>query len=298
MRWLTTQGSHDLTMAAGTNSSHSDRPSSTVIAFIVTGLIVITGWVLISSLGGDDQPPPTTSTTVLPSTTRPPSSAVESMRAIDIYFEALASRSTSRVDDMLASAAPDSPAEKYARHQVAVRDILGPATPGSATRSANSTMVCTTPALEREIVCTEFGDLVTNNELLESFSVEGQPVEALVVVNGPPAVVGDVTVRVNSAYQSPTSKALLIVLKVDNGSSQDFETFGFSAEYRPDDTTAPVLVDGSWGTGTTPAGERSQLLLRIPDVALHGAILLTGWSSGSGAVNLTIRMTSAQSTIG
>jgi hypothetical protein len=285
-------------MAAGTNPSHSDRPSGAVIAFIVAGLIVITGWALISSLGGDDEPPPTTSTTVPASTTRPPSTAVAPMMAIDIYFETLASRSTSSAIDMLASAAPDSPAENYARHQIAVRNILGPATPGSATRSVNSATVCTTPTPEREIVCTEFGDLVTDNELLESFRVEGQPVEALVVVDGPPATVGDVTVRVNSAYQSPTSNALLIVLLIDNRSNHDFETFGFSAEYRPDDAKAPVLVDGSWGMGTTPAGETSQLLLRIPDVPLHGTILLTGWSSGSGAANLTIRMTSDQSTIG
>lgn len=285
-------------MAAGTNPSHSDRPSGAVIAFIVAGVIVITAWALISSLGGDDQPPPTTSTTIPPSTTRPPSTAVEPMTAIDTYFETLASRSASRSIDMLASAAPDSPAENYARHQIAVRDILGPATPGSATRSASSATVCTTPTPEREIVCTEFGDLVTDNDLLRSFSVEGQPVEALVVVDGPPAVVGDVTVRVNSAYRSPTSNALLVVLEVDNESGEDFEIFGFSAEYRPDDARGPVLVDGSWGTGTTPAGETSQLLLRIPDVSLHGTILLTGWSSGSGAANLTIRMTSDQSTIG
>ena len=193
---------------------------------------------------------------------------------------------------MLEAAAPGSVAFDYATHQTAVRQVLGSSAAGSVDRSLDRALVCSGPAVpEQDLLCTEYRDLVFDNEgLLASFTVGGTELHDRIVIDGPAVTIDLVTVTAVSAYRSPSTNTILAVLEVANGGTSAFELFPFGATYRPTEESAAVEADASWGVPAIDAGATSRVIVRFTDAPLGGILQVGGWSEASIGTTFAVRV--------
>ncbi len=240
--------------------------------------------------GGDD-PPPTTAATA-PSAPPTTMAVVEDSDAAIDYFAALASRDPEQTTVMLTSSSPGSTANDYARHQVAARRILGADEPGFVEADDVSAIVCAgPPEPEQDVVCSTYEDFAFDPEgRLTGFTVGGEGLASRLSVDGPPTVVDRITVQHASAYRSPATETLFVVLDVINESANDFELFAFAATYRPAEDEPVVEALGAWGETTLAAGASGQVLVRFADAELGGVVNVSGWSDVSVGVTFVVQL--------
>jgi hypothetical protein len=246
---------------------------------LVGGVAILALIVLFfASRSGDETAAPVTSET----TTAPPPPTINlatTEPAPERFANVLAARDPNRSDELIAVASVGTAAGSYAQHQAAARNILGAANPGSSRIIVDGYQVCSAASSpERSVVCTAFTDfVVTSDNLIESFDVQGLPVAGQVVAGSPPTQAEGITVRAQSAYRSPANNSLTVIVLIENGSDDKIELFPFAATYQLDDGDA-VNVDGHWGDATVAAGEEARILVRVPDTELQGILNITGWS--------------------
>lgn len=256
------------------------------------GLVTALALLAVGCSGGEEEPAPST-TEAAPSTTVPTIVVQNDTSAAESYFAALASRDPEQAADMLAASAPGSMAEGYAVHQSAVRGVLGPAESGALDRGLDRFVVCSGPAeLERPPTCTEFGGLAFDDKgRLESFTVAGSDLGDRIATGGPAVLAERISVRVLSAYRSPTTESTLVVLEIVNSSDHTFEILPFAATYRPTEDSPAVEADASWGLTEVAAGDKTSVLVRFSDVSLNGVLHVGGWGANSIGTTFAVRLT-------
>ena len=130
--------------------------------------------------------------------------------------------------------------------------------------------------------CTVYDKPVFDNEgMLRSLSINGVPVEQLVIGPGPLVAAESVQARVVSGYRAPTGVTALIV-SVTAG-EESLTTFGFAAIQRPLTTgsAAPIEASGAWGAEQIAAGQSGEMLLVFPDTPLDGDVVFSVVTSSS-----------------
>lgn len=237
----------------------------------------------------NDDPPVTTAG---PVTTAPPttSAAVDGTAAASEYFAALASRDPAQTERMLAVSAPGSTAYDYAQHQAAVRAVLGAESAGFVESDDTGALVCSgAPEPEQDVSCSRFASFAFDDEgRLTGFTIDGEGLAGRLSVDGAPTVVDRITVRQASAYRSPATGSLFVVLDVTNDSAQGFELFQLAAAYRPADDEPALEAEGAWGDATLDPGNGGRVVVRFTDAELGGVIQVSGWSDASVGVSFVV----------
>jgi hypothetical protein len=139
--------------------------------------------------------------------------------------------------------------------------------------------------------CTVYDTPVFDEEgWLRSFSVNGVPLEQVVIGPGPLSVVETVQARVVSAYRAPSGVTAVLVSVT--ATDEALTIFGFAAIHRPLTSAdlQPVETLGSWGADQITAGQSGETLLVFPDTPLDGDVVLTVVTSSSIDLELELAL--------
>jgi len=285
-----------------------DSPNVRVVKRVryATGLVTICVAVLACG-GGDDRAVTTTTDVVV---TVPTSDAttttIASTEISDAVFAAFADGSVDALSQVTALVTPGSPADISVRHQLSVAAFavaadeeiaalptttlttIEPTTSESIDESSSTT---TTVELGCDWTnsCTVYDAPVFDDaNMVRSFSVNGVPVEQIVIGPGPLVAVESVQARVVSGYRAPSGVTALIV-SVTAG-EESLTTFGFAAIQRPLTTgsAAPIETSGAWGAERIAAGQSGELLLVFPDTPLDGDVVFSVVTSSSVDLELEL----------
>ena len=278
-------------------------------------MLCAAGVVMLAACGGDDADvAPTTSAVVV--TTMPPvnetTTTVSSTEISEAVFAAMSDGSAEALASVTAVVTPGSPADIAVRHQLTVAELAAiaedeiaemPTTTSTTTSttvevgSTTSTVAApeTTSAVvegcESTNTCTVYDTPVFDDEGgLRSFSVNGVPLEQVVIGPGPLSVVETVQARVVSAYRAPSGVTAVLVSVT--AADEALSIFGFAAIHRPLTSAdlQPVETLGSWGADQIAAGQSGEMLLVFPDTPLDGDVVLTVVTSSSIDLELELAL--------
>ena len=278
-------------------------------------MLCATGVVMLAACGGDDADvAPTTSAVVV--TTMPPvnetTTTVSSTEISEAVFAAMSDGSAEALASVTAVVTPGSPADIAVRHQLTVAELAAivedeiaemPTTTSTTTSttvevgSTTSTVAApeTTSAVvegcESTNTCTVYDTPVFDDEGgLRSFSVNGVPLEQVVIGPGPLSVVETVQARVVSGYRAPSGVTAVLVSVT--AADEALTIFGFAAIHRPLTSAdlQPVETLGSWGADQIAAGQSGEILLVFPDTPLDGDVVLTVVTSSSIDLELELAL--------
>lgn len=260
---------------------------------------------MLAACGGDDvDVAPTTSAVVV--TTMPPvnetTTTVSSTEISEAVFAAMSDGSAEALASVTAVVTPGSPADIAVRHQLTVAELAAiaedeiaamPTTTSTTTSSvappeSTSTVV---EGCESTNTCTVYDTPVFDDEGgLRSFSVNGVPLEQVVIGPGPLSVVETVQARVVSAYRAPSGVTAVLVSVT--AADEALTIFGFAAIHRPLTSAdlQPVETLGSWGADQIAAGQSGEILLVFPDTPLDGDVVLTVVTSSSIDLELELAL--------
>lgn len=260
---------------------------------------------MLAACGGDDADvAPTTSAVVV--TTMPPvnetTTTVSSTEISEAVFDAMSDGSAEALASVTAVVTPGSPADIAVRHQLTVAELAAiaedeiaamPTTTSTTTSSvappeSTSTVV---EGCESTNTCTVYDTPVFDDEGgLRSFSVNGVPLEQVVIGPGPLSVVETVQARVVSAYRAPSGVTAVLVSVT--AADEALTIFGFAAIHRPLTSAdlQPVETLGSWGADQIAAGQSGEILLVFPDTPLDGDVVLTVVTSSSIDLELELAL--------
>lgn len=260
---------------------------------------------MLAACGGDDADvAPTTSAVVV--TTMPPvnetTTTVSSTEISEAVFAAMSDGSAEALASVTAVVTPGSPADIAVRHQLTVAELAAiaedeiaamPTTTSTTTSSvappeSTSTVV---EGCESTNTCTVYDTPVFDDEGgLRSFSVNGVPLEQVVIGPGPLSVVETVQARVVSAYRAPSGVTAVLVSVT--AADEALTIFGFAAIHRPLTSAdlQPVETLGSWGADQIAAGQSGEILLVFPDTPLDGDVVLTVVTSSSIDLELELAL--------
>ncbi len=277
-------------MSTSPNVLSVGRAKQATFLFGVVSLLIACG-------GTDEDSIPSTSESVITTVSTPneTTTTVLPTAVSDAVFGALSDGSVAALTDVIELVTPGSPAEILVRHQLSVArfatevdaEIAALPTTTTTTVVVDTTDASTTSTTvelgcEWTNSCTVYETPIFDNEGdLRSFSVNGTPVEQILIGPGPLVVVESVQARVVSGYRAPTGVTALIV-SVTAG-DEALTTFGFAAIQRPftAENSAPVETDGAWGAEQIAAGQSGEMLLVFPDTPLDGDIVLSVVTSSS-----------------
>jgi len=278
-----------------------DSPNVRVVKRVrsATGLVTICVAVVACGGGDDSAVSTTTDVVVTVPTSDATTTTIASTEISDAVFSALADGSVEALSQVSSLVTPGSPADILIRHQLGVAafaitaDEEIAAMPATTSTTIESTAVeeldassSTTTTVELGCdwtnTCTVYDTPVFDNEgMLRSLSVNGVPVEQLVIGPGPLVAAESVQARVVSGYRAPSGVTALIV-SVTAG-EESLTTFGFAAIQRPltTESAAPIETLGAWGAEQIAAGQSGEMLLVFPDTPLDGDVVFSVVTSSS-----------------
>ena len=266
---------------------------------------------MLTACGGDDADvAPTTSAVVV--TTMPPvnetTTTVSSTEISEAVFAAMSDGSAEALASVTAVVTPGSPADIAVRHQLTVAELAAiaedeiaamPTTTSTTVEVGSTTSSVAAPESTSTVVegcestntCTVYDTPVFDDEGgLRSFSVNGVPLEQVVIGPGPLSVVETVQARVVSAYRAPSGVTAVLVSVT--AADEALTIFGFAAIHRPLTSAdlQPVETLGSWGADQIAAGQSGEILLVFPDTPLDGDVVLTVVTSSSIDLELELAL--------
>ena len=278
-----------------------DSPNVRVVKRVrsATGLVTICVAVVACGGGDDSAVSTTTDVVVTVPTSDATTTTIASTEISDAVFSALADGSVEVLSQVSLLVTPRSPADILIRHQLGVaafaiaadEEIAAmPSTTSTtieplaveAPDASSSTTTTVELGCDWTNTCTVYDTPVFDNEgMLRSLSVNGVPVEQLVIGPGPLVGAESVQARVVSGYRAPTGVTALIV-SVTAG-EESLTTFGFAAIQRPLTTgsAAPIETSGAWGAEQIAAGQSGEMLLVFPDTPLDGDVVFSVVTSSS-----------------
>ena len=276
-------------------------------------MLCAAGVIGLAACGGDDvDVAPTTAVVV---TTVPPvnetTTTVSSTEISEAVFAAMSDGSAEALASITAVVTPGSPADIAVRHQLTVAELAAiaedeiaamPTTTSTtsttvevgsttSTVAAPETMSTVVEGCELTNTCTVYDTPVFDDEGgLRSFSVNGVPLEQVVIGPGPLSVVETVQARVVSAYRAPSGVTAVLVSVT--AADEALTIFGFAAIHRPLTSAdlQPVETLGSWGVDQIAAGQSGEMLLVFPDTPLDGDVVLTVVTSSSIDLELELAL--------
>ena len=278
-------------------------------------MLCATGVVMLAACGGDDADvAPTTSAVV--ATTMPPvnetTTTVSSTEISEAVFAAMSDGSAEALASVTAVVTPGSPADIAVRHQLTVAELAAIAedeiaemptttltTTSTTVEVGSTTSTVAAPETTSTVVegcestntCTVYDTPVFDDEGgLRSFSVNGVPLEQVVIGPGPLSVVETVQARVVSGYRAPSGVTAVLVSVT--AADEALTIFGFAAIHRPLTSAdlQPVETLGSWGADQIAAGQSGEILLVFPDTPLDGDVVLTVVTSSSIDLELELAL--------
>lgn len=278
-------------------------------------MLCAAGVAMLAACGGDDvDVAPTTSALVV--TTMPPvnetTTTVSSTEISEAVFAAMSDGSAEALASVTAVVTPGSPADIAVRHQLTVAELAAIAEDEIAAMPTTTSMTTSTtvevgsttstvaaPETTSTVVegcestntCTVYDTPVFDDEGgLRSFSVNGVPLEQVVIGPGPLSVVETVQARVVSAYRAPSGVTAVLVSVT--AADEALTIFGFAAIHRPLTSAdlQPVETLGSWGADQIAAGQSGEILLVFPDTPLDGDVVLTVVTSSSIDLELELAL--------
>ena len=278
-------------------------------------MLCATGVVMLAACSGDDADvAPTTSAVVV--TTMPPvnetTTTVSSTEISEAVFAAMSDGSAEALASVTAVVTPGSPADIAVRHQLTVAELAAiaedeiaemPTTTSTTTSTTvevgSTTSTVAAPETTSTVgegcgsrnTCTVYDTPVFDDEGgLRSFSVNGVPLEQVVIGPGPLSVVETVQARVVSAYRAPSGVTAVLVSVT--AADEALSIFGFAAIHRPLTSAdlQPVETLGSWGADQIAAGQSGEILLVFPDTPLDGDVVLTVVTSSSIDLELELAL--------
>jgi len=278
-----------------------DSPNVRVVKRVrsATGLVTICVAVVACGGGDDSAVSTTTDVVVTVPTSDATTTTIASTEISNAVFSALADGSVEVLSQVSSLVTPGSPADILIRHQLGVaafaiaadEEIAAmPSTTSTtieplaveAPDASSSTTTTVELGCDWTNTCTVYDTPVFDNEgMLRSLSVNGVPVEQLVIGPGPLVAAESVQARVVSGYRAPTGVTALIV-SVTAG-EESLTTFGFAAIQRPLTTgsAAPIETSGAWGAEQIAAGQSGEMLLVFPDTPLDGDVVFSVVTSSS-----------------
>ena len=265
---------------------------------------------MLAACGGDDADVAPTTTAVVVMTMPPvneTTTTVSSTEISEAVFAAMSDGSAEALASVTAVVTPGSPADIAVRHQITVAELAviaedeiaampttsttaeaGSTTSSVAAPESTSTVV---EGCESTNTCTVYDTPVFDDEGgLRSFSVNGVPLEQVVIGPGPLSVVETVQARVVSAYRAPSGVTAVLVSVT--AADEALTIFGFAAIHRPLTSAdlQPVETLGSWGADQIAAGQSGEILLVFPDTTLDGDVVLTVVTSSSIDLELKLAL--------
>lgn len=288
-------------MSASPNVLPVGRLNQTAFLVCVVPLLFACG-------GTSDEAIPSTTESVITTAATPneTTTSVLPTAISEAVFSALSDGSVAALANVIELVTPGSPAEILVRHQLSVARFAAEADADIAalpTTTTTTVVVDTTDASTTSTTvelgcewtnnCTVYETPIFDNEgNLRSFSVNGTPLEQILIGPGPLVVVESVQGRVVSGYRAPSGVTALIV-SVTAG-DEALTTFGFAAIQRPftSENSAPVETDGAWGAEEIAVGQSAEMLLVFPDTPLDGDIVLSVVTSSSVDLELELPLIS------
>ena len=270
-------------------------------------MLCAAGVVMFAACGGEDVDIAPTTTVVV--TTVPPvnetTTTVSSSEVSETVFAAMSDGSAEALSSITGLVTPGSPADIAVRHQLTVAELAAiaadeiAAMPTTAVEVESTTSTVTAPQTTGTIMvgcestnfCTMYDSPVFDEEGgLRSFSVNGVPLEQVVIGPGPLSVVETVQARVVSAYLAPSGVTAVLVSVT--AADEALTIFGFAAIHRPLTSAdlQPVETLGSWGADEVAAGQSGKTLLVFPDTPLDGDVVLTVVTSSSIDLELELAL--------
>jgi hypothetical protein len=274
-------------------------------------MLCTAGVVVLAACGGDDVDVAPTTTAVV--TTVPPlnetTTTVSSTEISKAVLAAMSDGSAEALASVIGVVTPGSPADIAVRHQLTVAELAAiaedeiaamPTTTSTTTVEVGSTTSTVTApetmstvleGCESTNTCTVYDTPVFDEEgWLRSFSVNGVPLEQVVIGPGPLSVVETVQARVVSAYRAPSGVTAVLVSVT--ATDEALTIFGFAAIHRPLTSAdlQPVETLGSWGADQIAAGQSGETLLVFPDTPLDGDVVLTVVTSSSIDLELELAL--------
>ena len=278
-------------------------------------MLCAAGVAMLAACGGDDvDVAPTTSGVVV--TTMPPvnetTTTVSSTEISEAVFDAMSDGSAEALASVTAVVTPGSPADIAVRHQLTVAELAAiaedeiaempttsPTTTSTTVEVGSTTSTVAAPETTSTVVegcestntCTVYDTPVFDDEGgLRSFSVNGVPLEQVVIGPGPLSVVETVQARVVSGYRAPSGVTAVLVSVT--AADEALTIFGFAAIHRPLTSAdlQPVETLGSWGADQIAAGQSGEILLVFPDTPLDGDVVLTVVTSSSIDLELELAL--------
>jgi hypothetical protein len=278
-------------------------------------MLCAAGVVMLAACGGDDADVAPTTTAVVV-TTMPPvnetTTTVSSTEISEAVFAAMSDGSAEALASVTAVVTPGSPADIAVRHQLTVAELAAiaedeiaamPTTTSTTTsttvEAGSTTSTVAAPETTSTVVegcestntCTVYDTPVFDDEGgLRSFSVNGVPLEQVVIGPGPLSVVETVQARVVSGYRAPSGVTAVLVSVT--AADEALSIFGFAAIHRPLTSAdlQPVETLGSWGADQIAAGQSGEILLVFPNTPLDGDVVLTVVTSSSIDLELELAL--------
>jgi hypothetical protein len=274
-----------------------------------TGLATIC--VVSVACGGGDENVASTTTNVVISTAPSADETTTTLASSEIseaVFAALTDGSVDALSQASTLVTPGSPADILVRHQLGVAAFavaadeeiaalptttsttIQPTAPES-TDASSSTTTTVELGCDWTNTCTVYDmPVFSDGGMLRLFSVNGIPVEQMVIGPGPLVAVESVQARVVSGYRAPSGVTALIV-SVTAG-EESLTTFGFAAIQRPltSDSAAPIETIGAWGAEQIAAGQSGELLLVFQGTPLDGDVVFSVVTSSSIDLELELSL--------
>jgi len=277
-------------------------------------MLCAAGVAMLAACGGDDVDVASTTSAVVV-TTLPPvnetTTTVSSTEISEAVFAAMSDGSAEALASVTAVVTPGSPADIAVRHQLTVAELAAIAedeiaamptttsTTSTTVEVGSTTSTVAAPETTSTVVegcestntCTVYDTPVFDDEGgLRSFSVNGVPLEQVVIGPGPLSVVETVQARVVSAYRAPSGVTAVLVSVT--AADEALTIFGFAAIHRPLTSAdlQPVETLGSWGADQITAGQSGEILLVFPNTPLDGDVVLTVVTSSSIDLELELAL--------
>ena len=263
------------------------------VGYILCAAVVV----MLVACGGDDVDIAPTTTVVV--TTVPPvnetTTTVSPTEISEAVFAAMSDGSAEALSIIIGLVTPGSPADIAVRHQLTVAELAAIAEDEIAAIPTTSVEGETTSTVvvgcELTNTCTMYDTPVFDEEGgLRSFSVNGIPLDQVVIGPGPVSVVETVQARVVSAYRAPSGVTAVLVSVT--AADEALTIFGFAAIHRPltSADVQPVETLGSWGVDQVAAGQSGETLLVFPDTPLDGDVVITVVTSSSIDLELELAL--------
>lgn len=207
------------------------------------------------------------------------------------YVEAVAAEGGPDTEAMAALSAPGSIAEQYAVHLGAVADVQGaagePLDQGEVTVEGDKVFL-RLDGTGGVIVDTRWSDFTLDDQgRLVDFTIDDEPLDDRLLVDGPSTTVAGVKARVVSAFELVSNDSPVVVVEIDNGGRGRFRLV--DADYTSPDglvfTTSP-----SGGGLVVPRGTTSRAVLAFATAAFGGTVTLHG-AVGEAPVEITLPLT-------